>query len=376
MLPDLGQLSASDKDALIVQLWTRLQAALASGAELTAQVRALEARLGKPPKTPDNSSLPPSQGEKPNKRRRRRKRRKGRPCKGRKLHPQPDETVTLRAEQCVHCGAGLAAEEQKPQAVYDRIEIAPVRPHVTRVELHGCACPHCGKPALAATPEGLGRGSPCGESIVRMATYLRYAHAISYQWLRALFRDVFGLEISEGALADLFGSQQGHGERGQVCLAHQLRDVQYALDAGDAVFAPAMLAWLQRAIQVGQKRERVKDATLQRYRRDLRKRLEEILQREPEQANGQRLRKRYAKCKEGLLVFVTDREVPFTNNDSERPLRPSVIFRKVTNGSRSEWGAEFFAAVRSVIGTGRLHGLSPFDAIAQTIDGRSILNPT
>ena len=177
-------------------------------------------------------------------------------------------------------------------------------------------------------------------------------------------------------VADLFGSQQGHGERGQVCLAHQLRDVQYALDAGDAVFAPAMLAWLQRAIQVGRKRERVKDVTLQRHRRDLRKRLEEILQLEPEQADGQRLRKRCAKCKEGLLVLVTDREVPFTNNESERALRPSVIFRKLTNGTRSEWGAEFFAAVRSVIGTGRLHGLSPFDAIAMTIDGRSILNPT
>ena len=431
-----------------MELWARLQAALASVAALTAKVQALEARLGKPPKTPANSSLPPK-GEKPNKRRRRRKQRKGH-----KLHPQPDQTVTLVADKCPHCGVGLAAEEQKPRAVYDRIEIPPVRPHVTRVELLGCACPQCGKPVLAAAPAGLGHGSPFGESIAQLATYLRYVHAISYQRLCALFRDVFGLEISEGALAnlfrrvqgrlgdtmeeirarvrarrvvksdktgarvqgrkawewvyigegavlhvvapsrakrepeavldgarpevwvaDLFGSQQGHGERGQVCLAHQSRDVQYALDAGDAVFAPAMLAWLQRAIKVGQKRERVKDVTLQRHRRDLRKRLEEILQLEPEQADGQRLRQRYAKCKEGLLVLVTDREVPFTNKESERALRPSVIFRKVTNGTRSEWGAEFFAAVRSVIGTGRLHGLSPFQAIAQTIDGRSILNP-
>ena len=51
MLPDLGRLSESDKDALIVELWTRLQVALASVAELTAKVQALEARLGKPPKT-------------------------------------------------------------------------------------------------------------------------------------------------------------------------------------------------------------------------------------------------------------------------------------------------------------------------------------
>ncbi len=101
-----------------------------------------------------------------------------------------------------------------------------------------------------------------------------------------------------------------------------------------------MLACLQRAINVGQQRERVKDATLKRQRRDLRKRLEAILQLEPQQADEQRPRQRYTNCKEGLLVFVTDREIPFTNNDSERALRPSVIFRKVTNGTRSEWGAE------------------------------------
>ena len=53
-----------------------------------------------------------------------------------------------------------------------------------------------------------------------------------------------------------------------------------------------------------------------------------------------------------------------------------MILRKATNGTRSEWGAEFFAAVRSVIGTGPLNGLSPFDAIVRTIDGRNILNPT
>ena len=209
VLPGLGQLSASDKDALIVELWTRLQAALASVAALTVQVQALEALLGKPPKTPANSSLPPSKGEKPNKKRRRRKRRKGRSGKGRKLHPQPDETVTLAAEKCPHCGAGLAAEEQQLQAVYDRIELPPVRQHMTRVERHGCVCPQCGRPALAAAPQGWGRGSPCGESIAQMATYLRYAHAISYQRLRALFRDVFGLEISEGALANLFRRVQG-----------------------------------------------------------------------------------------------------------------------------------------------------------------------
>ena len=57
-LPDLSQLTHEEKDALIRALWAQVQA-------LTVRVAELEARLGAPPKTPDNSSLPPSQGKKP-----------------------------------------------------------------------------------------------------------------------------------------------------------------------------------------------------------------------------------------------------------------------------------------------------------------------
>ncbi len=57
-LPDLSQLTHEEKDALIRALWAQVQA-------LTARVAELEARFGAPPKTPDNSSLPPSQGKKP-----------------------------------------------------------------------------------------------------------------------------------------------------------------------------------------------------------------------------------------------------------------------------------------------------------------------
>ena len=48
---------------------------------------------------------------------------------------------------------------------------------------------------------------------------------------------------------------------------------------------------------------------------------------------GCKLRKRIAANRGHLFVFVTNRSVPYTNNVSERNLCPSVIFRKVTNGS-------------------------------------------
>ena len=56
--PDLSSLSHAQKDALIAAL-------MAQVASLTARVAELEAKLGLPPKTPDNSSVPPSKGQKP-----------------------------------------------------------------------------------------------------------------------------------------------------------------------------------------------------------------------------------------------------------------------------------------------------------------------
>lgn len=59
--------------------------------------------------------------------------------------------------------------------------------------------------------------------------------------------------------------------------------------------------------------------------------------------------------------------IPPTNNSSEQALRWSVIFRKVTNGFRSDWGAELFAQVRSLVNTAKRQGISAFDAISRAL---------
>ena len=56
-LPDLSRLSHDEKDALILALWAQVQALTAQVQILTARVAELEAKLGVPPKTPDNSGL-------------------------------------------------------------------------------------------------------------------------------------------------------------------------------------------------------------------------------------------------------------------------------------------------------------------------------
>ena len=51
----------------------------------------------------------------------------------------------------------------------------------------------------------------------------------------------------------------------------------------------------------------------------------------------------------------------------EQAIRMSVIFRRVTNCFRSEWGRDLFAAVRSVVNIGKRQGLTAYQAIQQAL---------
>lgn len=74
-------------------------------------------------------------------------------------------------------------------------------------------------------------------------------------------------------VSDLFSAQKNHpAQEWQVCLAHQLRNCQYAIDAGDRVFAPVMKRLLLRAFVIHRKHSTLKPSTLYQYRCDLKKR--------------------------------------------------------------------------------------------------------
>jgi len=173
-------------------------------------------------------------------------------------------------------------------------------------------------------------------------------------------------------ISDRLAAQAGHAELHQVCLAHLLRDAQYAIDDGDTNFAPGFKALLKRACAIGRRRDDLAGSTLAVHRRDLDRRLDALLITSPTGAAGLKLKWAVADCRDKLFVFVTQRDVPATNNVSESALRPSVIFRKVTNGFRSVWGAEVYADIRSIVATGQLDGRSSLAAIRQALDAGTV----
>src|SRR4051794_14453315 len=162
----------------------------------------------------------------------------------------------------------------------------------------------------------------------------------------------------------------------QVCLAHLIRDVQYAIDAGDAAFAPGVMGLLKRAVGIGRRRQTLANSTLVHYHSRLQKRLDTLLAITPMTAAGQKLQRIIKRFRPNLFVFITHRAVPTTNNGSEQALRPCVVFRKVTNCFRSEWGASLYANVRSVVETARRRDIPILQAIRLTLDARLLSDGT
>ncbi len=450
----LVALSRDDLIALILAQHAQIEAQAQQISALTARIVELEAKLASPPKTPDNSSVPPSKGQKPNlSDPAKKKPRPSRPGVARALAEHPDRTIDAMLVACPHCAHALGAADQPQIHAYDHIDLPPIRPIVTRINRHGGVCPCCGKHVTAPVPEGLEPGSPFGPGLRALIIHLHITQAVSFQRLTQLMAEVFGLTISEGAIAnmlaraeapllaaaapiadavraspvvasdetsarvcgktwwqwvllsstaichviadtraasvvttflagarpevwvaDRYGGQLGHGAVRQMCLAHLLRDAKYAIEEGDAVFAPGFRLLLLRAVAIGKRRETLKDSTLAQYRADLDRRLDRLLSgREPKTKAARCLFQAMRRDRDDLFRFVTRRDVPYTNNACERALRPSVIFRKVTNCFRAEWGAKVYAAAASVIATGRLHGLSAIEALRTALAGVPII---
>src|SRR5688572_31779717 len=167
---------------------------------LAARVAELEARLGQPPKTPGNSSVPPSAGFKANRAERRaRKRRRDHDGISRRRQP-PDVIVRCRPSTCQGCGEPLPLAGQRRVGRSQVIELPPVRPVVVEAWQYAARCRGCGHRTRGAYPAGLEPTRTFGPQIEALLGYFHERHHVGYQRLVEVCGDLFGLRISEGGI--------------------------------------------------------------------------------------------------------------------------------------------------------------------------------
>ena len=68
-----------------------------------------------------------------------------------------------------------------------------------------------------------------------------------------------------------------------------------------------------------------------------------------------------------LFTFVAEPQVTADNNAAERSLRPPVVSRKISGGTRSERGSETKSVLASLFGTWLLQGRDPYHAVRRTL---------
>lgn len=151
----------------------------------------------------------------------------------------------------------------------------------------------------------------------------------------------------------------------QICLAHQIRNLQGLIDKRPHLtWAREMQALFRKAIHLGNRREQMTERGYRKQVSGIEKQLDRLLKRRFSGV-GANLLDRYRKRRNSLFIFLHRTDVPAENNACERALRPSVIHRKVMGSFRSEWGARTYAALATVLNTAKRNGENAFQKLVQ-----------
>ena len=190
-------------------------------------------------------------------------------------------------------------------------------------------------------------------------------HVIRRNRSAEVIQDIMGETQAEVWVSDCYGGQlKAPARQRQLCMANQMRAVQRILDVHPHLtWAHAMRRLFQYAIQVHHRRNQMTPEQFERRGTHIERMCDRLLHQELAPPEAKKLQRRYLKYRSCLFVFLHRTDVEPTNNIAERVLRHSVVHRKVTNGFRSVWGTNTYAALASIIDTAELSGIRAFDAI-------------
>ena len=181
------------------------------------EIEELKARLAKyeaPDKNSGNSSTPPSKESiKDEAVRRTRTLRKptGRKPGGQRGHEgstlkmtqTPDETEDVSANYCTRCGASLEDSERILDYVTQVVSIPELKPIVKEIRHYITVCKHCGERVQSHAPRRRGSNAVVYDATVKsQVVYLSVVMFLPYGRIGNFFKEVFGMEISQGSFVN------------------------------------------------------------------------------------------------------------------------------------------------------------------------------
>jgi transposase len=196
---------------------------------------------------------------------------------------------------------------------------------------------------------------------------------------------LYHIDKSRGAkvIAELLGKAFGHGGQTlvsdfysvydqfegpqQKCLVHLLRELRDTIgkypELADHVFFKRCKKLVQDMLRLKKRWDEIDRGDYQRQVKQMEHRLAELAGKSWGDPQADRLSKRLKKYQSKLTTFLHNKQVDGTNNAAERAIRPAVVMRKITGGSRSVQGAKAWAILASVMRTAEQQGRDVFETI-------------
>ncbi len=173
-----------------------------------------------------------------------------------------------------------------------------------------------------------------------------------------VIRNLLGESFASGGgtlVSDFYSAYNRVGGTQQKCLVHLLRELRNMVakreELASHAFFQGCKSLVQKMLALKDRRQQLKPATYQRNVRLFEKQIDELAQTPWEDPDAARLAARLTKYQKQLTTFLHRPEVDGTNNAAERALRPAVVMRKITGGSRSRQGAKAWAILASIMRT-------------------------
>jgi hypothetical protein len=181
--------------------------------------------------------------------------------------------------------------------------------------------------------------------------------------------ETLGEEFAGITVSDFYGGYNALLGPHQRCWVHFLRDLHALKEAYPE--DESVLQWVDSVITVYRRGKAFESS-------DLRVRLQKRVELQyalyglakpylDSDAVQRVLSERIARFLPELFVFVEHPDVPSENNAAERALRPAVIARKISGGTRSDKGTETKMTLMTLFGTWAAQGLDTIEACRQML---------
>lgn len=175
-----------------------------------------------------------------------------------------------------------------------------------------------------------------------------------------VIQKLLGKAFGGTLVSDFYSAYAKMNCKKQKCLTHLLRELSDSAEKSPAFAAGSFFARSKRLIrQMLTLKSQWADLGDERYFarvRRLEKRLEELARADYDEPNARRIAKRMRRHQKELTAFLWDKDLDGTNNAAERAIRPAVVARKISGGSRSKNGARAWATLASLLRTANQQG--------------------